>query len=379
MKPARVTSVVLCVAGLAGVAGASLAFCPAPGGVSPEAARRDVAAGLVQVEARAVRAETVRLEADLAAVLGPARSVRIAAEVEGRVVEVPVDEHTEVDAGELLVQVERSLLEAAAARAEAAVGRAQANYQLAQLELERQRGLADRRVGSEAELDRARSTERARLAELREAEAARDDARVRLAKASIRAPFAGVVSRLDLEPGSYLRPGDFVAELLDLAEIEIEVGLTDRQVVEVRAGDAVALEVDVFPGERFDGAVERVGRAPHAETQKYPVQVRVSNTARRLLPGMLGRVRFELGAARRAIRIPRRATQREYDLDYVFVLDGRPDAPVAVRRRIVARPVPFRPDLIEVAEGLREGERIATSGVRDLRDGLAVRVRPARP
>ena len=90
---------------------------------------------------------------------------------------------------------------------------------------------------------------------------------------------------------------------------------------------------------------------------------------------MLGHVRFRIGNSQPVIRIPRRAVQRESQLDYVFVLEGDPSTPTAHRRRITTRPVPFRPELVEVTEGLRDAERIAVSGIRELREGSRVRVR----
>jgi multidrug efflux pump subunit AcrA (membrane-fusion protein) len=89
---------------------------------------------------------------------------------------------------------------------------------------------------------------------------------------------------------------------------------------------------------------------------------------------MLGRVRFSVGDSSPAIWIPRRALQREFELDYVYVLEGDPSTPTVRRRRVKTRPVPFRPDLIDVLEGLEDAERVVVSGVRELREGQRVRV-----
>jgi hypothetical protein len=89
---------------------------------------------------------------------------------------------------------------------------------------------------------------------------------------------------------------------------------------------------------------------------------------------MLGKIRFSVGDSSAVIWIPRRALQREFELDYVFALEGDSSAPVARRRRVKTRPVPFHPGLIEVIEGLGDGERVAVSGVRELREGQRVRV-----
>ena len=201
-------------------------------------------------------------------------------------------------------------------------------------------------------------------------------------KTRIVAPFAGSVSELDLEPGAYVRTGDPVARVTDLSEIELEVGVDDRQILALEVGHAARLRVDAYPGEWFEGVVVGLARSPDPLTRKYPVPVHVPNPSERLLPGMLGQLRFELGDARPTLRIPRRAVYQEFEVQYVYVLDSSEAAEgeaQARRRRVVVEPVPFRPDLLDVASGVEPGERIATSGVRELRDGLSVRVRDLAP
>jgi membrane fusion protein (multidrug efflux system) len=336
--------------------------------------QREPAVAQLAVDVHVARREVVDIASELSAVLSPIRSVVVAAEVGGQVVAVNAEEHQGVEAGAVLIEIERTFLQAAAERARAQLLRAKAAHGLAVTELERQQELAEREVASEAQLDRATNEERAAYAALLDARAALSDARTRLEKTSITAPFAGVVNSLDLEPGAYLQPGQAVVELLDLSEIEVEFGVTDREVVALRVGDPVRLQVDVFPGESFAGTIAQIGRAADERTRKYPVQARVPNPDGRLLASMLGQVRFGVGDGSPAIWIPRRAIQSEFELDYLFVLEGDSGAPVVRRRRVEARPVPFRPGLIEVIEGLEDGDRVAVSGVRQLREGQRVRV-----
>lgn len=388
MTSRRVTMIVLALASAAVLGGIAM-FWTSPTAVArrerdaavtetraePGAAGEAVAADAkLTVATHVARRETGEISAELSAVLAPIRSVVVAAEVGGRVVAVGAEEHASVAAGDALVEIERTFYEAALERAEAQQLRAQAAHALAVTELERQQGLAERDVASAAQLDRATNEERGAFAALLDARAALADARTRLEKTLIRAPFAGVVNALDLEPGAYLQPGQQVAELLDLSAIEVEFGVTDREVVALRVGDPVRLRVDVFPGEWFAGSVTHIGRAADQRTRKYPVQARVENAEERLLASMLGWVRFSLEGDTPAIWIPRRAVQREFELDYVFVLEGEGGTSLVSRRRVTTRPVPFRPGLLEVIEGLREGERLAVSGIRDLRDGMRVRV-----
>lgn len=342
--------------------------------LAPVATGRRPRASL-EIEVSDVRAAPIHQVAEVAAVLEAVRHVSLAAEVEGRVVEVVAPEHTRVEAETPLVRIESGFLEAAVLRNEGALQRAVANHELARIELKRQQGLAKQKVSSKADLDRALNTERARAADVREAQASLADARLRLDKAEIRAPFAGYVERMDLDPGAYLRVGDRVADVLDVSEIEVVVGLTDHEVVALAVGDPAELRLDVWGGEKFAGEVTGVATAVDPQSQKYPVQIRFPNPEHRLLPGMLGRVRLALGERTPAIRIPRGAAQSEFELSYVFVVEEVDGETVAVRRPVSLRRVPFRSDLVEVLSGLSEGERVAVSRIRELRDGLPVRIK----
>jgi len=334
----------------------------------------------LRVDSLVIEQRDTRSVVDVSGVAQPVRRVVLGAETPGRVVEVMAFEHSHVAQGELLMQLDPALAEAAVERLHASVKRARASFTLALAEVGRQRDLARGGASSDAELERAESQQAVTAAQVGEAQALLKEAETTLAKLRITAPFAAYVSDLDLEPGAYLRTGDPVAELLDLSKIEIEVGLGDREIVAIADGDPVQVAIDVYAGEWFEGRVVRPGRAPDATTQKYPISVHVENPDERILPGMLGTVRFQIGSPKPAIHIPRRAVRREFELDYVHVLEpvaGQPERATAQRRRVATRNVPFRPDLRQVTKGLAEGEQIAISATGELRDGQVVLVRPS--
>lgn len=298
---------------------------------------------------------------ELSGLLEPVRSTWVAAEISGSIVEVAAQEHSQVAADELLVQLDPALPRADVIRAEA-------NHRLAQLDLERQQTLGRRSVSSEAELDRASAEERSRYAALLEA-------RKRLDQTRIRAPFAGVVNSLLLDPGAYVAPGTRIAEVLDVATVEIEVEVSDRQVSALTPGDPARVRIDPLGNARLDGEIARVARAPHPETQRFPVIIALDNRDGRMLPGMLATVELSIGQSE-TIRVPTRAVVREFEMDYVFVVTPDGEASGIVERvRVATRPVPFRPDWVEIPSGLDSGSWVATSELGRLRSGAAVRIR----
>jgi membrane fusion protein (multidrug efflux system) len=351
-----------------------------PGAVKARARDARLAAALAEGPAEPAPSLEVEVEiaqrrpipeiVELAGVLEPVRRTWVAAEISGRILAVPAEEFASIEEGGLLVQLDDALPRAELIRAEAA-------HRLAQSELRRQERLEGRSVASEAELEAARAAEQSSYAAVLEA-------RTRLEHTRIRAPFDGLVNQLDLDPGAYVQPGSPIAEILDVSVLEVEVLVGDRQIAALSPGHPAPVRIDALGNTLFEGRIVRVGRAPRADRQRYPVVVALTMPAPEATlgtpaeeptnpsrPGMLAHVRLEVGQTP-AIRVPARAVVREFELDYVFVVD---ETDVVRRTRVETRPVPFRPDRIEVTGGLDEGDRIAVTGIEQLRSGLRVLVR----
>lgn len=357
------------------LAGSGLALlCTAPDPRPVSAAGE--AASAVEVIAHRVRTREIRPRTEVAGVLEPRRSVDLFAETNGRILEMGAEALDGVEAEQLLVRVDPRLAQVALRRARAAVARAESELALARLDLKRRRSLAERKATSVAALDQAETAERVAEATLRDARAALEEAHDRVAKKTVSAPFAGVLRAFPVQVGEYVHEGQRIAELLDLEAVRIEVGLSDRQIVAVRPGAPAEVQVEARPGERFAGTVLRVGSATDPASRKFPVQVEVPNSERRLLPGMVARVSLEMGEPQRLLTIPRDASREQYGLRFVYVVepDGDSGRQVARRRRVEVRALPFQPAEFAVLSGLEEGEEIVLTGLLQLHDGSPVRV-----
>lgn len=374
-RPSLRTSLI--ATAIAFTAGGVVLFRTAP---EPERiAAVGASAAMRKVSTLRVAAAPVRLETDVASVLEPRRSVQIFTETRGSVIDVGAEKLDRIEAGALLVKIDPLLARVAVERAEAAVTRAESQLELARSNLERRRNLQERGVASDAMLDDAVHAERVGAALLREARAERTRARDDLAKKTIRAPFSGVLRTFSVEVGEYVNEGQQLGELLDLESARATLGLSDREVVAVRSGEKVEVRVEAYPNEVFEGTILRVGAASDIATGKFPVEVEVPNADGRLLPGMVARVGLELGAPVDRTVIPRDASVDEFGLRFVWLIEPRDGGFVARRQRVSVRPLPFRPGELEVLSGLTEGDVIAVSGIRELRDGELVRRETATP
>lgn len=369
---ARSVKSILVISGLAlAILGASL-FATAP-------RRQAGAVGgtgelVIPVVALRVESRTERERIEISGVMQPIRKARLEAEVDGRVVQIAVREHERVVAGGEILKLDDSIRVASVERAQAALLRAESVRRLAQIELDRLRRLRKKGVASQSELDVAANREREAAGGVGEAKAILAEAEVLLERTSIRAPFDGVLTNCEVEIGDRLGPGAPVGELIAIDRVEIELGVNESQIVALREQQSVELRADVYPGDTFAGQIRRVGSAIDERTRLFPVDIEIENPDERLLPGMVGDVTVEIGAADSVLRIPRQAMLEEFGLTYVFVIVESDVGLVVERRRVVVRDVAFRPTLVSVRDGLSAGERIVARDVRELADGALVSI-----
>lgn len=104
----------------------------------------------------------------------------------------------------------------------------------------------------------------------RELAAQRDRAALDLRDRTITMPFDGVVSRIFVDPGEYVAPGQRILLLHDPARLRVEANVKETQIRYFRQGTRVTLRVDAWPGRTFDGVVERVGGATTSEFALLP-------------------------------------------------------------------------------------------------------------
>jgi RND family efflux transporter MFP subunit len=327
----------------------------------------------------------------------PRRRATVAAKITARVNEIYAEEGMQVEPGQVLARLDDSDARArlASARADREATAAtlvdlRVNLDNAERELARQEELYKRGLVAEQTRDQARTTAeslKARLALAREQVAAAE-ARVLVARQDldnciVRAPFAGIVVSKDAQRGEMVSPisagGGFtrtgIATIVDMSSLEIEVDVNESYIARVRAGQPVTAVLDAYPDWQVPAKVRTV--IPTADRQKATVKVRVTfdRLDPRILPDMGVKVTF-LGdepsapaAGSGRVLIPRAALREEGGTAAVFVYrDGR------VERRAVGLGQ-VRGSEHEVIAGLADGEQVVTSGVNELRDGQAARVK----
>jgi len=330
----------------------------------------------------------------------------VAAEVAGRVVATPVERGSLVRTNDDLIRIASADADAQAREAQAnaaqiearlglegggafdvervpEVANAKANRQLAQNDFSRAKRLYDDKLLSQSEFDqRSMQVEAAeRQYDVAKNGAAQQyqalmGARARVAMAQkaladtvVRAPFAGAIGERFVSVGDYVTKGTKVASVLRIDPLRVELTVPEQYVSAVAAGRVVTFEVDAYPGETFTGQVRYVSPSVTAATRALTLEAIVPNTAGRLKPGFFATARIEEALKRPGILVPAAAVRTVAGTARVFVIAAdRAEERIVMTGQVVG-------DQIEIATGLKSGERVATAGLDQLVDGVAVAVK----
>lgn len=291
----------------------------------------------------------------------------VAAQVEGRVEAVRVEEGDAVAAGAVLAELDAVLLARDLAAAEGARDRAAASLELARLEERRMAVLFRDRAVSEAEHDRARFAARELEAAVRQLSAEAGRLAERLARAAVRAPFAGVVLERRVERGEWLSAGAPVAVLARTDALEAHLAVPETAFAFARPGTEVEVSA---AGRTLRGRIS--ARVPGGDpaTRTFPVKVRLADPAG-LAPGMEARAALPTAEPADAVLVPRDALVMAQGRTLLFVVeDGAARAvPVTVAAYLGMTAGVGGP-------GLAAGAAVVVKGQERLQPGQPVNVLP---
>jgi membrane fusion protein (multidrug efflux system) len=353
-------ALVLAVLGLS----AALAGCGStpPGeaaakrGPETEPGRADAREGetaAVPVEVAAVARRSVAAYIETNGALEAENDVRIVARIAGPIVELLTEEGRTVRKGQLMARIDPREARAQVQIAEVALREAERAFERAESTFEAQ-------LISQADYDQA-------LAAKESAEATLAERRVQLGYTSITAPFDAVVVERMVKLADHVTVNQELFRISDFDPLLCKIQVPEKELPRLHKGQPAYLTVEAWPNERFPARALRLSPVVDAATGTVRVTLEVE-ARERLRPGMFASVFLEVDRRPRALTIPKAALSLESLGDTVYVVNGS----VAARR-----PVKLgyeEADIVEVADGLAEGDRVIVVGQDGLSDGTPIRI-----
>ncbi len=329
-------------------------------------------------------ASSVSLPGALTAVQTAALYARTAGYVRRRLVDIG----SRVRAGQLLADIDAPDLDQQVAQARGVVAQTRAAQELAQANLVRWRALAVDSAVTAQEVDQMQAGFNEAVANSNSAEA--DLRRLVQLQAYERvvAPFAGVITARNVDPGALVGPAGGVSatlpaggasapgSLFTIAQtdtLSVYVTVPEDYAAAVTIGKPAVVTVPALPGDTLRGRVARTAGSLDATARTLLTEVRVANPKGVFLPGMYAQVQLALGAGTPPLRVPATA---------LVIRDGPPQVVmVAPDSTVRYQTVTIGRDLgswVEVTGGLAQGVHIVINPPADLQDGARVRVASAR-
>jgi membrane fusion protein (multidrug efflux system) len=316
-----------------------------------------------------VRAEQIRTGPALSGSLTPERSATIRSEMSGAVLQTYAEAGERVRAGQPLAQLDAAVLREQQLSARGAMTTAQSNYDIAQREMSRNSALEKAGAIAERDLERARNALVSAQGQLATARAQLANVTKQLDKASVQAPFAGVVSLRQVNAGDVVSPGTALFTVVDPGSMQLEASVPAEALAQVRVGMPVEFKVNGYPNRSFSGRIIRVNPTADPTTRQVKIVASIPNAGNTLVGGLFaeGRVASE---ARTVPMVPLGAVDERGLRPTVVRLKGGKIEKVEVGTGIRDAAA----ETVEITKGVVPGDTLLLGAARGISPGTPVRV-----
>ncbi len=245
--------------------------------------------------------------------INPVSLVSVGTQVSGTVKKLYVDFNSKVEKGQVLLELDSSLLAAQQKQSLANVQSASASLELATANEARIRSLFEQAYVSRQELDTVVQAKKVAAAQLQLARAAVEKDQVNLAYTVIRSPVSGVVVDRSVDVGQTVAASLQTPTLFkiaqDLSKMQIDANFAEADIGNIRVGQQVKFSVDAFAGKNFKGEVRQIRLSPTIQSNvvTYDVVVNVDNPEQNLMPGMTAYVSIVVEERKDALLVPNAA------------------------------------------------------------------------
>jgi HlyD family secretion protein len=351
----------------------------------------------------------------------PKVQVKVSADVSAKITKLAVVEGQWVEKGTFLIELDRERYLAAVESAQANVRAAQSNAKLVaenlertQREFQRFKELVEQDLESAATFEDKESAYRVEVArhesalfQVEQAEAALKQTRDDLSKTTIYAPMSGTISDLRKEQGEIAIGSQFQEDVIlviaDLSEMETQVNVDENDIISIAVGQHAEIEVDALLDQVLTGVVAEIassaniaGEGSSDQKTEFEIKISITDPPETLRPGMTAGAELFTKTNENALSVPiqsvavrtvdqlvmagevradaekRYTADRDGFVEIVFCIEDGKAIAKQVKTGIQSD------ELIEILEGLEEGEEVVTGSYRaiskDLDNGAVVNV-----
>jgi RND family efflux transporter MFP subunit len=316
-----------------------------------------------------VKGEQLRSGPALSGTLQPEEQANVRAEVGGTVLQTYAEAGQHVSRGQTLARIDDATLREAELSAQAATTTAQSTVDLDKRQVDRNTALLKAGAIAERELETSQNQLSAAQAQLANAKSMLANAQKQLSKATIVAPFAGIVSARQVSAGDVLQTGGALYVVVNPATMRLEASVPADQLSSVKLGSPVDFTVNGYPNRAFTGKIANINPVADPATRQVRIIVSLPNENGVLVGGLFadGHVASEV---RRAPVVPIAAVDERGLKPYVMQIKSgvvkKTDVELGIRDAAT--------ETVEIKSGVQPGDTILLGAARGISENTPVKV-----
>jgi membrane fusion protein, multidrug efflux system len=306
----------------------------------------------VIVEAEKARTGEILIEAQAVGTLSADKNVQITPEFSGQIAAIYFHDGGFVKQGTPLIQLDDKVSKSKAESTKAALYFSETNYK--RMLLLGKQGAISRQAIESAQAD------------LKQKQADAQENQVTLEKMQLRAPFDGVLGKVQVSPGDHVTAGQSLVALTDILHLRVEYSVSEKYLSQLKQGQEVKIVTSAYPGKVFSGKVAYISPTINTDDRTLSLYAEINNDDRLLTAGLFVNVTQFLGAHNRAILVSAQSLVPTIDGQKIFkIVDGKAiSVPVTIGQR--------NTESVQIDKGIEAGDMVVTAGQEKLKDGMPV-------
>jgi membrane fusion protein (multidrug efflux system) len=290
------------------------------------------------------------------------QNILIYPEMPGILQSVFVTEGQSVSKGQVLAKIDDGGMSQQVAQLEA-------NAQLAKTTYERQKRLWDQKIGSEIQFLQTKTSFEAQQSAVAQLKS-------QLTKATIRAPFSGIIDAIFKERGTVVAPGSGaeIFRIVNLSNMYIETEVPETYIGSITKNKTVEVNFPVL-GETLTSKVRQVGHFINPSNRSFIIEIDVPNLKGNVKPNLTARLKLNDYTSENAVLIPQSIiSENSKGEQFIYIIKDKKENNEAVTERLIIETGKTQGDMIEVTKYLAANDEIIMEGARSVTNGQVVKV-----
>lgn len=289
------------------------------------------------------------------------QNITLNAEYGGVLQKIHVSKGQNVQRGQLLASIEDGGISQQLAQLKI-------QAELAKTTFERQERLWQNKIGSEMQYLQAKSTYESQ-------KSAVEQMQRQVAKASIYAPFSGVIDDVITDVGSVVAPGTPILRLVNLSNMYLEAEIPEQYISSVKKGTQAKVDISVL-NNQLDTKVSQVSNFINPANRSFKVEIQLPNQKQEIKPNMTVRLQVKDYQNDSAILLPLDVISENAEGEqFLFIAKKGANENQLVAERVVITTGKTQGGFTEILSGVSKGDNIIKEGARSVQDGQRISVR----